>query len=49
MGIFSRAPKNNRIHATKAGRLLADVQREAKQAKKKDEVAAQRAKKQGKK
>lgn len=47
MGIFSRAPKGNRIHATKAGRLLADVQREQKA--KKDEVAAQRAKKQGKK
>jgi hypothetical protein len=47
MGIFSRAPKDNRIHATKAGRFLADVQREQKA--KKDEVAQQRAKKQGKK
>lgn len=50
MGIFSRAPKGDRIHATKAGRFLADVQREQKaKAKKADEVAAQRAKKQGKK
>lgn len=48
MGIFSRAPKGQRIPATKAGRFLADVERERKNAKK-DEVAQQRAKKQGKK
>jgi hypothetical protein len=46
MGIFSKKPNAGRIHATKAGRFLADVQRESA---KKDEVAAQRAKKQGKK
>lgn len=45
MGIFSKVPKSHKIHATKAGRLLADVQRESKN--KNDEVAKQRAKKQG--
>jgi hypothetical protein len=47
VGIFSKKPNAGKIHATKAGRFLADVQRDAK--KKNDEVAAQRAKKQGKK
>lgn len=48
MGIFGKSkPNAGKIHATKAGRLLADVQRES--AKQKDEVARQRAKKQGKK
>lgn len=47
MGIFSKKPNSNKIHATKAGRFLAEIEREQKA--KKDEVAAQRAKKQGKK
>jgi hypothetical protein len=47
MGIFSKKPNAGKIHATKAGRFLADVQRESAK-KNKDEVAAQRNKKQGK-
>lgn len=46
MGIFGKSkPNAGKIHATKAGRFLADVQRES--AKKNDEVAKQRAKKNG--
>lgn len=45
MGIFSRAPKGQRIPATKAGRFLADIEREQK--KQQDQVAQQRAKKNG--
>jgi hypothetical protein len=44
VGIFSKKPNAGKIHATKAGRFLADVQRDVA---KKDEVAQQRAKKQG--
>lgn len=47
MGIFGKSkPAAGKIHATKAGRFLADVQRES--AKNNDELAKQRAKKQGK-
>lgn len=50
MGIFGKSkPNAGKIHATKAGRFLADVQRESAKKNKQDEVAAQRAKKQGKK
>lgn len=45
MGIFGRGkPNAGKIHATKAGRFLADIERESK--KKNDEVAKQRAKRQ---
>lgn len=48
MGIFGKSkPNAGKIHATKAGRFLVDIEREQKA--KKDEVARQRAKKQGKK
>ncbi|MFI6722513.1 hypothetical protein ACIBGM_45100 [Kribbella sp. NPDC050470] len=46
MGIFSKKPNAGKIHAAKAGRFLADVQRESAKKNKQDEVAKQRAKKQ---
>jgi hypothetical protein len=48
VGIFGKSkPNAGKIHATKAGRFLADIEREQKAKKQNDEVAQQRAKKQG--
>lgn len=44
MGIFGKKPTAGRIRATKAGRVLDDARRDVKR---KDEVKAQRDKKNG--
>jgi hypothetical protein len=51
VGIFSKKPNAGRIHATKAGRFLADIERENDRNRKQeqDELAARRAKNGGEK